>query len=107
MENIVDNEIKTKWIEALRSGKYERGLTCLRDANNQYCCLGVLADIIDPEGWIKKTDFVFSHKLQNTRGAQYLSSKVLNEKIQTDLACMNDSNKYEFPAIADYIEENL
>lgn len=33
-----------KWVEALRSGKYKQGRQYLRK-NNQYCCLGVLAEI--------------------------------------------------------------
>lgn len=37
-------EIKTKWINALRSGKYKQTTDCLRD-DTGYCCLGVLTDI--------------------------------------------------------------
>jgi hypothetical protein len=44
-------DIKIKWIDALRSGKYKQGRHCLRNDNNEYCCLGVLCDIIDPTRW--------------------------------------------------------
>jgi hypothetical protein len=38
-------EVKEKWVEALRSGKYEQGTGYLcRDG--QYCCLGVLCDVL-------------------------------------------------------------
>ena len=38
-------EIKDLWIEALESGKYEKGKGTLRGADDSYCCLGVLCDI--------------------------------------------------------------
>lgn len=44
-------EIKAKWLEALRSGKYEQGKGVLRDAENRFCCLGVLCDLISPDSW--------------------------------------------------------
>lgn len=54
-------EIKTRWIEALRSGNYTQSQEQLRlveydeDADRfcskGHCCLGVLADILDPDGW--------------------------------------------------------
>ena len=37
--------ILNKWVEALRSGKYKQGQHNLRNADNTYCCLGVLCDI--------------------------------------------------------------
>src|SRR6185503_10300407 len=44
-------EFKAKWLEALRSGRYQQATDVLRDESNCFCCLGVLADIIDPTGW--------------------------------------------------------
>ena len=41
-------EVKQKWIDALRSGKYEQGSEKLRGANG-YCCLGVLCDLYAQE----------------------------------------------------------
>jgi hypothetical protein len=37
-------EMKGKWIDALRSGKYKQTVGGLKDAEG-YCCLGVLASI--------------------------------------------------------------
>lgn len=48
----MDAAIKAKWLEALRSGDYRQGTGHLRSVSNDtYCCLGVLCDIADPEGW--------------------------------------------------------
>lgn len=44
-------EYADKWIEALRSGKYEQGQGTLRTKDDKFCCLGVLCDLIEPERW--------------------------------------------------------
>jgi hypothetical protein len=44
-------DIKAKWLEALRSGRYEQGRGHLRTSDDKFCCLGVLLDIIDPTKW--------------------------------------------------------
>lgn len=41
-------EVKQKWIDALRSGKYEQGSEKLRTMTG-YCCLGVLCNIYAQE----------------------------------------------------------
>lgn len=44
-------EVKDKWVEALRSGKYEQGIGYLHDlTNDKFCCLGVLCDVAVREG---------------------------------------------------------
>ena len=41
-------QVKQKWIDALRSGKYEQGSEKLRGYEG-YCCLGVLCDLYAQE----------------------------------------------------------
>ena len=41
-------EVKQKWIDALRSDKYEQGSGKLRSVTG-YCCLGVLCDLYSQE----------------------------------------------------------
>lgn len=41
-------QVKQKWIDALRSGKYEQGSEKLRSVSG-YCCLGVLCDLYAQE----------------------------------------------------------
>ena len=46
-------EIKQKWVDALRSGHYEKGrwfLTRLNGARETFCCLGVLCDLAIKDG---------------------------------------------------------
>ena len=40
----MDQQIKAKWVAALRSGEYEQGVQLLRQGD-QFCCLGVLCDL--------------------------------------------------------------
>jgi len=42
-------EIKVKWLQALRSGEYRQGRYALRTSNNEFCCLGVLCDLYSRE----------------------------------------------------------
>lgn len=53
---MISSELKNKWVAALRSGKYHQGIhhLCQLDMDEgveRHCCLGVLADILDHDGW--------------------------------------------------------
>lgn len=49
------NPLAKKWVEALLSGKYKQGTHCLRNADNEFCCLGVALDVIAPDEWSSET----------------------------------------------------
>ena len=38
-------ELRTAWLEALRSGEYKQGIGKLCNSNLDYCCLGVLCEV--------------------------------------------------------------
>lgn len=44
----MNTEVKQKWIDALRSGKYDQGSEKLRSVQG-HCCLGVLCDLYSKE----------------------------------------------------------
>lgn len=44
-------EIKKQWLKGLESGEYEQGENALR-IGGEFCCLGVLCDIVEPGAWI-------------------------------------------------------
>ena len=44
-------ENRKRWIAALRSGKYKQGTAQLRNSKDEFCCLGVLADISGLGEW--------------------------------------------------------
>lgn len=47
----MDPKLKAEWVAALRSGKYQQGTGELRSKHDEFCCLGVLCDLIRPHGW--------------------------------------------------------
>ena len=46
----IPQDIKEKWLKALRSGEYKKGRLYLKEANQEgdirYCCLGVLCEVM-------------------------------------------------------------
>lgn len=92
------SELKTKWLEALRSGEYKQTTNLMYKAETDgYCCLGVLAICA---GRIK-TEIQWDTFLTN--GGTY---DILTPDTQRTLASMNDGGK-SFATIADYIEHNI
>lgn len=41
----MNKRVKTKWVKALRSGKYEQGKGALNSGDGKWCCLGILTDL--------------------------------------------------------------
>ncbi len=114
----MDKELKEKWLVALRSDKYKQGIHRLRTADN-FCCLGVLCDITDPDGWepdgwepqdgeFDDVGNVYEWNDGDSRTSYFASApwSLLNHTDQDHLMQMNDSGS-SFSEIADYIEENL
>lgn len=99
-------EAAQKWVEALRSGKYKQGVGMLRNAKDEYCCLGVLCDI---NGFSPMyTDFYVPKELQSilemksSIGTFKSANKFQNEY---NLSKLNDDG-VSFLGIADLIEKN-
>lgn len=112
----MNREIKAKWIEALRSGKYEQGKSQLRTLNDKYCCLGILCTLRtdgewkqwcepDEDGLAEIGCWEFKGNSEWLDGSYLLEIGMTSEE-ESALADMNDSGK-TFAEIADYIEKNL
>ena len=113
-------DVKAKWVAALRSGDYKQGTGTLLNEKNEYCCLGVLAQVVDPErvGWhvpsmIYGTRLFLNDDLgegknadlEQRTAAQYaLMGDPMSITMSRILATLNDSWRHDFNAIADYIE---
>ena len=46
------NEKQEQWLSALESGDYQQGQANLRNADFEYCCLGVLCDLVSDMEWV-------------------------------------------------------
>lgn len=94
-------ELKKKWCDALRSGKYEQGRLNLC-MNEQYCCLGVLCHVIDPK-------IMEEYSTSGNCGRIYdtlLPSVGVDDYSKSRLISLNDGGT-SFNKIASWIENNL
>ncbi len=120
----MNQELKEKWVKALRSGDYKQDTGKLRSEEDGFCCLGVAVDVLMPKEWVNSGDSYFPHwtagpkqeLLMPTEGDNNTTEGFLPPRLakrigitqrrQEILAKMNDDGK-AFPEIADYIEKNL
>lgn len=122
-EQKLSPEMKATWLAALRSGRYQQGVGLLKDGRtSQMCCLGVLCDLIRPDGWSREGDAWRWRESDLDAGhTQYLPLKLRvrlgfeepseSASVEGQLACRNDGvcghPKHSFAEIADWIEVNL
>lgn len=104
-----NQELMDKWCNALESGCYEQGQGSLRDGDT-YCCLGVLCDVMKPNGWETENDTTYSWRDNTTHkgvlGFQTRFDIGLDSRDQNTLVTMNDGGK-SFDEISSWIRENL
>lgn len=91
----MDQELKAKWVEALRSGKYQQCRKQYFDRKaDAHCCLDVLAVV--NQGEQARGTVTFHRNVEDKLPIDQLEN----------LVDMNDGGK-TFPEIADWIEQNL
>ena len=127
--SMMNPEIKQKWVDALRSGRYEqdtRSSLLYNSNSNSFCCLGVLCDIRREETGFELNSF-FDEVIEDI-AVELLPPDIvkwagLKEEILTrvgdgfdiqtrgneysSLSAVNDSGRYSFKQIANIIEEEL
>lgn len=128
----MNQDVKQKWIAALRSGDYKQTREQLRrNGENSYCCLGVLTDLYDKDETVGSEDHWCGDLYSYTcEGAKYKAESVLPQPVMewaglkdynpsvkysrdtTDseldilsLAYLNDHEYLSFEQIANLIEE--
>jgi len=101
--------IKARWVKALRSGEYKQGRGSLKSATG-YCCLGVLASIVDPDmtTWDGREGAFASHG--DARQIKLIGQEIAPTVI-AKLTTMNDGSSNTirartFKAIASWIEKS-
>jgi hypothetical protein len=114
----MNQDIKDKWVAALRSGEYKQGKRKLRN-KDKFCCLGVLCDVYSKEKgveWSKEnTYFGFSEILPKIvadwSGLQDSDPKLSDKSVypysKVELSYLNDSYNFNFFEIANLIEAQL
>jgi hypothetical protein len=119
--------VRQVWANALRSGKYRQGHNVLKDPAGGHCCLGVLCDILDPQGWVVRPASVLDggydpHTLSATSllpetithrgdrsypGPDVARTAGLTEMQMQYLASGNDLRGWDFHKIADVVEQGI
>lgn len=108
----MNKQLKAKWTEALRSGRYQqtRGLLC---RNGAYCCLGVLREVAgfgwmqaDEDGDREAVDALGIRDFGGLTQLELAETKLRIDQMQK-LATMNDGEGKTFAQIADYIDAHL
>lgn len=107
-------ELKQKWLDALRSGKYAQGQNRLRTNDDKYCCIGVLCDVMGKEWRSELTDdgqpfWADAEKVilkETVEAGLCASNDHATGYFLRKLADMNDSGS-TFAAIAAYIENHV
>ncbi len=101
----MNEDLKKRWVAALRSGKYEQGHNSLRRSDGTFCCLGVLADIADPSAWVWTSVWQWHGDDQTIPDPEGIDIG-LTRTNQEVLATMNDCGD-SFSKIAEHIERTL
>lgn len=87
-----------KWIDGLRSGKYEQARGTIMETDGSMCCLGVLADV----------NYVLTDKSSKPQviiEGYNFASDILTQANSTKFQGFNDREKLSFAQIADKAEE--
>lgn len=103
----MDAELKAKWVVTLRSGNYKQGSGQLRNGDNECCCLGVLCDIADPNGWTDGTQSFWHRGERQMPAENIMRTWGIQGSVARTLAAMNDDERRPFDDIANYIEKHL
>ena len=110
----MNKEVKKRWLEALRSGKFKQAQGFLhlfdKSRHHTYCCLGVLCKTEGLQA--SKNTCSVGYSFEGEESCTGIPSKFL-EKIglqqynESTLINMNDGDKLNFTEIANWIETNL
>ncbi len=97
-------ELKDKWVAALRSGKYQQGTIHLQH-DNRFCCLGVLCEVAEVP--CEVVNGIAFYSGANASLLPYDMEMVCGRDMQEQLAIFNDVYKLTFPQIAAWIDANV
>lgn len=113
----MNQELKAKWVEALRSGRYSQDTGTLRSGYG-FCCIGVLLDVSgfgewDDSACVYTDRYGERHDCIGEMVTPVRLEIGLTDIEQTKLINMNDGHaatderQHNFDEIADYIEATL
>lgn len=117
----MNQDIRKRWVDALRSGKYKQTTQRLR-TDKGFCCLGVLCDVVKDDiglEWVAPDVFPFEYVFAGGRAmlpqvvidfCEFTPQELLGggpSICAIPLIRMNDNDKKSFNDIANAIEVGL
>lgn len=115
----MNQEIKARWVDALRSGDYEQGTGTLRNRDDKFCCLGVLMDLAVKAGVIEEpktygldTMYYYENHITSDLHPKVMEWAGINRSgyikgANISLIELNDAYRLSFDHIAIVIEEEF
>jgi hypothetical protein len=115
----MDQEIKDKWLKALRGGRYKqvrgflkRTTTSKGIKSTGYCCLGVLCRVVEPNTkWESIGGGLYEFHGKDTHLPKSVRDKLkltpFEESQYWLLPVLNDTHRKSFKELADFIEKKL
>ncbi len=76
--------IQLGWLEALESGNYAQGQGLLRSSTDEYCCLGVLAELSSCDRRLASIGTAYQYRHEGDSSAPYEEVGVLPFKTRRD-----------------------
>jgi hypothetical protein len=110
MTDRTPEQIRAEWIARLRANTDKQGFGVLRSLDGCFCALGVLCDVVDPNGWDQNPQYgtkEFRGKYSFLPPEDVLIAAGLKrreDKILRAVGTWNDRDRLSFPEIADRIE---
>lgn len=107
-------ENQTRWLAALRSGDFKQGHSYLRTCKDEFCCLGVAAEMFKPDDLEPEPrGALLAYDGEACLAPQYVVNTLnlrdflgsARDPSEYALSSMNDAGK-TFAEIADIIEAN-
>jgi len=107
----MNKELRDEWVAALRSGKYEQGQDQLKTSAGEYCCLGVLCEVLGVDLERANVNGVKVGEATGTETAALGGDplelvRALHYKTRSRLAKLND-NGASFEELAGVIEKTV
>lgn len=102
-------EVKSWWVQSLRSCTHGQAKGCLKDKHGNFCVLGVLCDIyrVQVGGFASFITEFLPHRVMEWAGLGSSNPVLLYNRRRYTIAALNDEAGLSFPELADLIQDQL
>jgi hypothetical protein len=100
-------DIKQQWLKEMRSNEYTKCKGALRKGEKEFCPLGLLANIFNPQGWliVKNSHLEYTYMGEYSYLPTAVAIEVDLQVPQSIIVHLSDNEDKSFAEIADFVEE--